>query len=133
MKCVGASKKNGTILYCAMCDKPFYRRIGEQDIGIRKNQFCSQKCYSQWRIENSKGNTYLKSGAIHIHRIVAESILGRKLYENEVVHHIDGDRKNNHPTNLAVFPSQSLHAKCHHGDMTNEEVRRFYLQEIQKP
>ena len=127
MKCVGASKKNGTILYCAMCDKPFYRRIGEQDIGVRKNQFCSKRCYFQWRAENSKRDTYLKSGSIHIHRIISESVLGRKLYPNEVVHHIDGDRKNNNPKNLAVFPSQAIHAKCHAGGMEDGEIKKYSL------
>lgn len=31
----------------------------------------------------------------------------------EVVHHKDGNKMNNSPENLEVFPSQSVHAKLH--------------------
>lgn len=40
--------------------------------------------------------------------MVAERMLGRKLKPGEVVHHIDGNKRNNAPENLMVFPvSQS--------------------------
>jgi hypothetical protein len=47
------------------------------------------------------------------HRLVVEQKLSRKLKKGEVVHHIDGDRSNNHPDNLIVFESQSAHLKQH--------------------
>lgn len=47
------------------------------------------------------------------HRVVAERMLGRKLRPEEVVHHINGDKTDNRPENLMVFPSQSEHAKYH--------------------
>ncbi|MBR0420274.1 MAG: HNH endonuclease [Erysipelotrichaceae bacterium] len=39
----------------------------------------------------------------YVHRWVAEQMLGRKLEQNEVVHHIDGNKKNNSPENLEVI------------------------------
>jgi hypothetical protein len=39
----------------------------------------------------------------HEHRVVAEQKLGRKLITGEIVHHIDGDKLNNDPSNLEVL------------------------------
>jgi hypothetical protein len=52
-------------------------------------------------------------GYIYEHRFVARSVVGRMLLPGEVVHHIDGDKANNAPENLMVFPSQSAHLKHH--------------------
>lgn len=43
------------------------------------------------------------------HRLVMEQILGRYLDPQEVVHHKDGDKQNNHPDNLEVFGSNPEH------------------------
>ena len=37
------------------------------------------------------------------HRLVMERKLGRKLHGSENVHHIDGDRQNNDPSNLELW------------------------------
>lgn len=55
----------------------------------------------------------MPNGYIYEHRLVAEQMLGRPLGHKEVVHHIDGDKANNRPTNLRVFPSQADHARHH--------------------
>ena len=44
-----------------------------------------------------EGKTYTKRLGKHEHRLVAEEKLGRPLRKEEVVHHIDGDYKNNDP------------------------------------
>ena len=124
--CLGKSKRHGSELYCAWCDKPFYRRFGEQD-NKTINQFCCKPCYSEWREENRNGFTYPKIGDQHRHRVVAEAILKRKLLPEEVVHHIDKNRLNYNPDNLAVFPNQSTHFKCHQGKLSNEDLRRFSI------
>lgn len=59
------------------------------------------------------GKTYPKVYGRHEHRIVAEQMLGRPLKPGEVVHHIDGDKRNNHPDNLMIFPNQGDHAAHH--------------------
>lgn len=56
---------------------------------------------------------YLKCGGRHIHRIIAEVILGADLSQGHVVHHIDGNKQNNSPENLMVFQTQAEHARWH--------------------
>lgn len=51
-------------------------------------------------------------GWIYEHRFIAEKSLGRPLKENEVVHHLDGDRANNRVENLLVLES-GQHTKLH--------------------
>lgn len=45
----------------------------------------------------------------------------------EVVHHIDANRQNNHPSNLAVFPDQATHARCHAGGVSDVELSGYRL------
>jgi hypothetical protein len=59
------------------------------------------------------GKSYPKLYGRHEHRVVAEQMLGRKLRPGEVIHHIDGNKRNNDPSNLMVFSTQSEHAKFH--------------------
>lgn len=47
------------------------------------------------------------------HRLVAETMLGRRLGKKEVVHHIDCDPVNNDPANLDVLSDNSVHSKAH--------------------
>src|SRR5882672_4428554 len=70
--CVGKAKRHGSTLFCAWCDTPFYRRYGEQDLGIAVRQFCSRECYREWR--EAKRTSYPKDGARHKHRVVAEAV-----------------------------------------------------------
>ena len=61
-------------------------------------------------------DSYRKVRGRHEHRTVAEEKLGRKLKKGEVVHHIDGNKRNNHPDNLEVM-MQSDHAREHFDEM----------------
>lgn len=65
------------------------------------------------RLDSGEGVTYTKTYGRHTHRIVAEQILGRPLMKGEVVHHIDGNKRNNDPSNIMVFKNQAEHAKYH--------------------
>lgn len=50
---------------------------------------------------------------IRRYRVVVERILGKSLPAGAVVHHWDGDRTNNIPSNLAVFPDEPYHNLIH--------------------
>lgn len=58
------------------------------------------------------GKSYIKYHSRHLHRVVAEQKLGRPLVRGEIVHHIDGNHRNNHPDNLAVM-TQAEHMREH--------------------
>ena len=47
------------------------------------------------------------------HRIIAEQRLGRKLSFNEIVHHIDQNKKNNAPSNLRIETRLEHNMKRH--------------------
>lgn len=51
-------------------------------------------------------------GYVYEHILVAESMLGRPLLSDEVVHHLDFDKSNNTHTNLLVLYN-SQHSKLH--------------------
>lgn len=48
------------------------------------------------------------------HRLVMESMLGRRLAPTEVVHHIDENGLNNDPANLVLVDSKGAHLAAHH-------------------
>lgn len=57
-------------------------------------------------------DNYVKLQGRHMHRVVAEEMLGRALLPGEIVHHKDGDKWNNAPENLEVM-TQAEHARIH--------------------
>lgn len=66
----------------------------------------------QSRLGTGEGVTYTKLYGTHEHRVVAKRMLGRDLRADEVVHHIDGDKRNNSEKNLLIL-TRSEHAKLH--------------------
>ena len=68
---------------------------------------------SEAQRDSGDGKTYRKYLGRHEHRVVAEKKLGRPLKKGEIVHHIDGDFRNNDPDNLLILPSQSEHCRIH--------------------
>lgn len=96
--------------YCEICDKLFE--------GDRKNsRFCSLECYYKYTRVNSSSSTnkysYVCCKDYPLqHRKIAEDLIGRKLEYNEVVHHLDGNPKNNDVSNLLLMQRRD-HVRLH--------------------
>lgn len=78
----------------------------------------------------SNGYVYFLDSNKPVHRWVVERSLGRKLYYEEVIHHIDGNKLNNRINNLKLFPNQEEHNKYHREHLKNygswyEEVPEY--------
>lgn len=56
--------------------------------------------------------SYLDGATKREHQIIMEEHIGRKLRKGEVVHHVDGNKRNNNLKNL-ILTTRSEHAKIH--------------------
>jgi endogenous inhibitor of DNA gyrase (YacG/DUF329 family) len=90
-------------LYCEQCGKPLKRGYGDK--------YCSKKCAG---LSKRHENGYLvPSGYIMMtvedgrrvpqHRYVMEQMVGRVLFPEETVHHKNGIRDDNDPSNLELW------------------------------
>lgn len=115
------------IRQCKRCGKDFNRHNGNT-----KAKYCSRICACRDRntkrhqsiagkvggmaVGNIKRGTgkkgYVKIHGRHEHRIVMEKIIGRKLKSKELVHHKDGNKHNNKPSNLQLT-NRPGHARIH--------------------
>ena len=93
--------------FCEVCGKSF--QTTHKDVA----KFCKD-CYAKIKNDGFKSNNNYerdKSGHV-LHRVIAEEVLGRKLEYNEVLHHLDGNSKNNNLENLMLL-SRSNHSSLH--------------------
>ena len=72
-------------------------------MAIRKND---NELKYEYRAKKVKGKR------IDMQRYVMEQVLGRPLDKNEIVHHIDGNKLNNDPSNLQIM-TKAEHVKLH--------------------
>ena len=117
LSCRDKAQMTGKIINCPQCGKEFYST---------RRKFCSKKCACDYRSENylNKKNYeengyiihhvrgYNKKGNAREHRLIMEQYLGRRLEKNEVVHHIDENKKNNCIDNLKLM-TRGEHSKLH--------------------
>lgn len=107
------------IIVCATCKKQF--TVKPYRAG--RARFCSHACKSVAgaksaglimvsRRRSGTKHPYVKCLGRHMHRVVMEKILGRKLRPDEIVHHKDGNGHNNPPENLELT-TRSGHARIH--------------------
>lgn len=71
-----------------------------------------------------------KYGYVLEHVVVAENILGRILQKDEVVHHVDGNKKNNNPKNLEVMNKRERASL--HGKMSGKNYVEFKCPQCEK-
>lgn len=138
--------RQGQIEYCTKCGKELYRPPSQRKRG---RPFCSRQCHMAYlnaelnpyrmtpevreklrkaRLGTGQQKTYVKQYGRHEHRIIAAQILNRPLRPGEVVHHLDGDKRNNSPHNLIVFSSQNEHAAWHARE--KEILKRWIPEEV---
>jgi len=113
-------KKPSVHKTCEICSAPFEVQPYRSDTAKYCSALCRQKGISittaikRGNTQRYRGNhrTYVKLNGRHMHRVIAEQMLGRPLCRNEIIHHRDGNKQNNEPTNLEIL-FQSEHVKIH--------------------
>jgi hypothetical protein len=70
---------------------------------------------------------YARTGPAELlHRHMAATMLGRALLPGEVVHHLDGNARNNMPENRVVLSSQRCHAHAEYA-LRGERLGQLHL------
>ena len=86
----------------------------------------TQEC---WECRIAGATNYPRLGRENKHRIIAERVLGRPLKTNEIVHHINLDKRDFRNCNLLICDKQ-YHAYLHaamerkYGEMCNPPIQR---------
>jgi hypothetical protein len=93
-------------------NKNFPQASGENSKHWKGGRFISSDGY--WMIYQGNNDKSIKwKNYKKEHFIIMEQKIGRTLYDNEVVHHIDLDKLNNRPDNLDIFSSEKDHRNSH--------------------
>lgn len=130
---------------CLNCDSDFETLKSR----VERSKYCSRQCVNKHRSEvyvgssnpNWQGGVYKSRGWVWVycpghHRaterhphvpeqtLVMENYLGRKLFENEQVHHINGVKDDNRLENLELLTIEE-HSRRHYEERIIDEKGRF--------
>lgn len=107
--CATTARNPAPNFRCLQCGTDAVRRKGANNAYDYTQKFCGVPCanaalnkgghihHTGYRYLNKSGRTVAE------HREVMAKKIGRELHRDETVHHIDGDRLNNDPSNLELW------------------------------
>lgn len=87
---------------CLECGLPFSAPRWE----MKRRKYCCRACGDKAKIVPNSRKT-----RPHVH--VVERIIGRRISNKAVIHHINGNSKDNRPENLFVCENQAQHLRIH--------------------
>lgn len=91
--------------------EPHNKGVKQTPKNVGSGYLNSNGYYEVWVGEHTLPNR--SGGYYREHRLMAEIKIGRELVDEEKVHHIDGDKTNNRPSNLYVCSSHANHRHVH--------------------
>lgn len=112
---------------CDLCGTHFMKK--RSDIWRSDHNFCSEECYRDYTSLNRQSKNGLHYNGKAVYRMMMEHVLGRPLLPEEMVHHIDGNHKNNALSNLVIV-SQSEHQKIHAATKPRNSKGQFIRKEV---
>lgn len=134
IRCNFVKGKKVFCLECVFCNREFF--LSEWRYNSGRGKYCSVACANKgikrrfgednnrWNGGRTRRNGYIfiknpdKDGKrfyVREHRSIIEKKIGRKLKEEEVVHHINGKRDDNRIENLMLLPTDKWHRRIHNG------------------
>ena len=123
MECYLSFKTKRISVKCDNCGADFIKK--SSDIARTVHNYCSHKCEIEYRHKHRKPSTrYVKQDNDGLHRLIAGKMIGRKLLSSEQVHHIDGNSRNNDPSNLMVVTAQE-HGRIHAMQKRRNSIGQF--------
>ncbi len=131
---------------CEHCGKQFRKdRLVRSD--GKPYKYCSSSCSRLYVVDKRlkipridergyvligcRNHPNARQGRVSEHRLVIEGVLGRYLDKSEIVHHIDGDRRNNDPSNLMVTDHKN-HSSCTSKHRERYKVSEAFIKSIGK-
>lgn len=95
------------------CSRECNLKTMNEELNPTRMTYATRMKIRKSRLGTGEGKSYPKLFGRHLHRVIAEIKIGRKLKPGEVVHHENENKRNPSPDNLRVFSSQSEHATWH--------------------